>query len=167
MPACLMCSAEFESKSKKGKPVCCYSCHPFGGRRERDPSTPEASIPELLLCLKCLKPTQKNLFYRYPNNVPHQWCKKCLRQNVVDSQHRFKIQCIEYKGGLCVDCGKIPHPAAMDFHHQDPDGKDFSISKTSTKTLSATVKMELDKCILLCKNCHAVRHSVLGICDVD
>lgn len=158
MPACLMCSSEFEPKSKKAKPVCCLACHPFGGKRERDPSTPEASIPELLLCLKCLKPTQKNLFYRYPNNVPHQWCKACTSRTAVESQRRFKIGCIEYKGGLCVDCGKMPHPAAMDFHHLDPKEKDFKISSACVYPLTQEVKTELDKCVLVCKNCHAMRH---------
>lgn len=48
----------------------------------------------------------------------------------------------------------------MEFHHQDPNEKDFGISRTLTKSIE-TLKNEADKCILLCSNCHAEEHERL------
>ena len=46
--------------------------------------------------------------------------------------------------------------SALEFHHLDPKEKDFSIS-TNIKSLDL-IKKELDKCILLCANCHREEH---------
>lgn len=43
-----------------------------------------------------------------------------------------------------------------DFHHLDPNQKDFSIGKQSKSF--AVIRSELDKCVLLCSNCHRKRH---------
>ena len=47
----------------------------------------------------------------------------------------------------------------MSFHHLDPSVKDFQLSNARTKILTESVKQELDKCVLLCLNCHAIRHA--------
>jgi hypothetical protein len=68
-----------------------------------------------------------------------------------------KQRCIDYKGGVCATCGEMPHPSAMDFHHVDPSTKSFSIgfgSKSFDK-----IKEELDKCVMLCANCHRQLHA--------
>lgn len=70
----------------------------------------------------------------------------------------LKVQAIQYKGGKCLNCGQMPHPAAMAFHHRDRKEKDFSISSARSKSFKA-IKTELDKCDLLCKNCHAIHHA--------
>lgn len=118
----------------------------------------ESDVPGLLFCIKCQTVCPKENFYRYRNNAPHQWCKGCVRQKAVVSQHRFKLEAIAYKGGVCVDCERMPHPAAMTFHHLDPSQKNYQLSAAREKTLSEAVKRELDKCVLLCRNCHAIRH---------
>lgn len=56
-----------------------------------------------------------------------------------------------------MECGYDKHPAAFQFHHLDPSQKDFSIS-SSQKSFKELVP-ELDKCVLLCANCHAIKHS--------
>ena len=69
-----------------------------------------------------------------------------------------KLLAIEYLGGKCNICGQMPHPAAMDFHHKDPSQKEFTpgyIKNNSWKMLTK----ELDKCLLLCANCHRQLHS--------
>lgn len=119
----------------------------------------ESSVPELLLCLQCRKLQAKDAFYRYPNNVPHHWCKTCVREKAVASQREFKLRAIEHKGGVCVDCGMMPHPAAMEFHHVEAAHKDFQISAVAQKRMSAQVIRELEKCVLVCRNCHAIRHA--------
>lgn len=48
---------------------------------------------------------------------------------------------------------------ALDFHHRDAAEKDFGISyKGHTKALER-LKKEVDKCILLCANCHREEHA--------
>jgi hypothetical protein len=158
MSLCKQCGEEVQTKGRRGA-HCCFKCSPFKGKREKDRDHAEHEIPNNLLCLKCLTTQPKSDFYRYPNNVPHQWCKTCVKAKALCSQHRFKLEAIAYKGGVCVECEKMPHPASMEFHHLDPSGKDFSISNSRTKTLNEKVKEELDKCILVCRNCHGILHA--------
>ena len=49
---------------------------------------------------------------------------------------------------------------ALEFHHLDPNVKDFGISSILTKSFTSLVE-ESDKCILLCSNCHAEEHQRL------
>lgn len=63
---------------------------------------------------------------------------------------------IEYKGGKCVDCGGVFPRVCMGFDHRDPDSKLFSIGLAMGKPLEE-LKIEVDKCDLVCANCHAIR----------
>lgn len=69
-----------------------------------------------------------------------------------------KTQAVNYKGGKCERCGYKEHIAALEFHHIDPDNKDFNIGNHMNKNWEF-VKKELDKCVLLCSNCHRIEHS--------
>ena len=72
---------------------------------------------------------------------------------------KTKLKAIEYKGGKCVICGYNKSVRALQFHHVDPSQKDFGISG-STKSFEK-LKPELDKCVLVCANCHAEIHDKL------
>jgi hypothetical protein len=48
----------------------------------------------------------------------------------------------------------------LEFHHTNPDEKDFGVSKILTRSI-ADLKAEVDKCVLLCSNCHAEEHQRL------
>lgn len=72
--------------------------------------------------------------------------------SVKDNRHRKKEVLVEYKGGKCQICGYDRCIQALDFHHLNPDEKDFSLS-SSSKSLDE-LKKEADKCILVCSNCH-------------
>ena len=71
----------------------------------------------------------------------------------------LKERAIAYLGGACRICGYDKWPAAFDFHHLDPMGKDFTISEAMTSW--ERIKPELDKCELLCANCHREVHDGL------
>ena len=74
-------------------------------------------------------------------------------------RRRAKKELIEYKGGRCEMCGYgKPIPNAYDFHHKDGNTKEFGIGTGDCKSL-ARMKVEADKCLLLCRNCHAEVHS--------
>jgi len=70
----------------------------------------------------------------------------------------IKIQSIKYKGGECLICGYNKHLAALQFHHTDPKHKDFGIADFRNRSFEK-LKSELDKCILLCANCHSIEHA--------
>ena len=76
---------------------------------------------------------------------------------------KTKAKAIEYKGGKCIVCGYNKTPRALHFHHLDPSQKDFGISG-STKSFEK-LKPELDKCVLLCANCHSEVHD--GLINIE
>jgi hypothetical protein len=76
-----------------------------------------------------------------------------------------KIRAINYLGGQC-QCGE-QHPSALQFHHRDPSTKLFSITSKELSTpkkrpWDTIIIPELDKCDLLCANCHFKEHAVLS-----
>ncbi len=58
----------------------------------------------------------------------------------------------------CADCGER-HPATLHFHHLNSEDKMFNIADAVRKGFSLDkIKKEIKKCIVLCANCHAIRH---------
>lgn len=68
-----------------------------------------------------------------------------------------KLKAIEYKGGKCQKCDQIYAPQAMDFHHPNDD-KSHNPGRLMSGAWETLIK-ELDKCVLLCANCHREEHS--------
>jgi len=85
------------------------------------------------------------------------------KQYVTENRRKKKAQAIDYKGGQCRVCGYKRCAGALHFHHLDPNEKDFVISRVGTWAWSRIVN-ELDKCVLLCGNCHAEVHE--GLLDL-
>jgi len=69
-----------------------------------------------------------------------------------------KLASIQYKGGQCEICGWAGHPAGFDFHHINPDEKEYEINRIGIKGWDK-IKKELDKCQLLCSICHRKQHN--------
>lgn len=77
----------------------------------------------------------------------------------------LKIKALKYLGGIfyrCASCGEN-HPAVLQFHHRDPEEKLFSVTVKILGTPKRfpwdMITAELDKCDILCGNCHAKHHS--------
>lgn len=93
-------------------------------------------------------------FYKKPemgtkkNNVPKGYYS--------DKRYRIKKELVEYKGGSCELCGYNKSLRALQFHHTNPKEKDFNFGGITT--VNESVKNELDKCILVCANCHSELH---------
>ena len=77
-------------------------------------------------------------------------------ESVILWRKRTIKKLIEYKGGKCELCGYNKCDSALQFHHKDPTEKDFSISGRSLSF--DRLKEEVDKCMLVCSNCHAEIH---------
>lgn len=113
-------------------------------------------------CSICRIRKHKNEFYMRSNKQIQSRCKKChlkeSRLRLVKRQRLFKEKCVEYKGGKCEICGYSKYLGALDFHHKNSIEKDFGIGQYRKYNFSDIVKKELDKCSLLCANCHREEH---------
>jgi 5-methylcytosine-specific restriction endonuclease McrA len=85
-----------------------------------------------------------------------QSCKN--KGSVTRYRRELKTKSVEYKGGSCQICGYKKCESSLHFHHLDPTEKDFSFSKKKSLGWSV-VKEELDKCVLVCSNCHGEIHA--------
>lgn len=83
---------------------------------------------------------------------------KTPSERVSSYRKRMKLKAVEYLGGSCKMCGYNKCVSALDFHHRNPNEKEFSIGR-EIHSWELVVK-ELDKCDLLCANCHREIHSV-------
>ena len=84
--------------------------------------------------------------------------KKCNSCMVNPRRKDLKIKALEYKGGSCILCGYNKCNRALTFHHLDPSQKDYAISAWAHAITWEKLKTELDKCVLLCHNCHHEVH---------
>lgn len=92
----------------------------------------------------------------------HTACRKCRgRRHFRDR----KADAITYKGGKCSRCGYNKCQGALDFHHDDPKEKKYQWRKMRIVKIEEMYK-ELDKCTLLCKNCHSEVHWELDNADL-
>jgi hypothetical protein len=89
-------------------------------------------------------------------------CKNRHHQS-YDAQRRRgltrKLELVKAAGGRCIICAYDKNLGALTFHHTVLDNKDFKLDmrSMSNRTLES-VLAELDKCILVCQNCHAELH---------
>lgn len=66
---------------------------------------------------------------------------------------------IEHKGGRCERCGFCYPVEVFDFHHRDPNKKEFNLTVVGMGARSwERIVAEADKCHLLCANCHRIVH---------
>lgn len=81
-------------------------------------------------------------------------------KRVTEYRRRQKRRAVEYKGGRCQKCGYNKCIKALEFHHLDPSQKDFAFSGRCISW--EKMRPELDKCVMLCRNCHAEVHDGLA-----
>lgn len=74
---------------------------------------------------------------------------------------KIKQQAVKYKGGKCNICGYNKCITALEFHHINPSEKNikFNSRGIDRRVAFEVLKKELDKCILLCANCHRETHA--------
>ena len=79
--------------------------------------------------------------------------RKELIKAVAKRRRKIKLMAIEHKGGKCQVCGYNKYPGALDFHHISGK-KSFNLGHKGYTHSWQTVLKELDKCLLVCANCH-------------
>lgn len=59
----------------------------------------------------------------------------------------------------CRRCGYDTDASALEFHHTDPNEKDYAVSRLAYGNWSIKrIKEEIRKCICVCANCHREIH---------
>lgn len=84
-------------------------------------------------------------------------CKSCLKKFNAERKREAKKLAVKYKGGCCSKCGYNKSLNALDFHHVNPSQKNIKWNSFRNR-FNDKLKKELDKCILLCANCHREIH---------
>lgn len=112
---------------------------------------------EIVLKRFCDKHNEDYTPYRNGKYV----CKKCQVKKISEYRRQLKVLAVEYKGSKCQMCGYDKCIAALEFHHLDPTKKDFTIANSGHIRSFNNIIPELDKCILLCSNCHREEHDRL------
>jgi len=113
-------------------------------------------------CKECTKKLQRE--YRLKNKDiiqqkdRNRWTKRRDRDKIIRRKKALvkKQKYVNYLGGMCSICKYNKCLAALDFHHKNPKEKKFMI--TSGTYSWKTIKKELNKCILICSNCHKELH---------
>jgi hypothetical protein len=80
--------------------------------------------------------------------------KECIKKAVAKRRRKLRSMLVEYMGGKCSKCGYNKCQNALDLHHVDPSQKSFGLSSRGLTRSWDRIKVEADKCILLCSNCH-------------
>lgn len=105
---------------------------------------------------------QSEKWKEYQRNYQRSWHQRHRAKRLVKIYER-KAAIYEYIQGIksqlyCADCGER-HPATLQFHHLNSEDKTFAIGKAVNRGFSLDrIKKEMQKCIVLCANCHAIRH---------
>lgn len=111
------------------------------------------------LCKRCNTEKDESEFYDRDRvkGSTHVYCKICFNKYVKARWTERKIKQIELKGNKCFDCGGAFHYSVYDFHHLDPTIKEYTWDKLRLRSFES-IQKELSQCILLCSNCHRLRH---------
>lgn len=108
-------------------------------------------------CAKCGK-----IFYPQKHATTRKFCYECIPDQIQSAGSFYrktaKKWALDYKNNKCECCGYNKCSEALEFHHLNPNEKDFIISECE-KLDWGKIKNELDKCILVCANCHREIHA--------
>lgn len=115
---------------------------------------------ETKICSKCgiekpITEYHKNGFDRQGNQKYRGYCKQCANALETERYHKKK-EYIDDQKLYCAKCGDT-RTYVLDYHHKDSSTKDFTIGKIKKGSLEL-IQKEIDKCIVLCANCHREFH---------
>jgi hypothetical protein len=107
------------------------------------------------VCKSCANEKSKAYYNKAKTNP--EWVKKKNIKTAKEGLEK-KQKAIDYLGGKCVDCKGIFPSSVFDFHHLDPSKKEFNLGNILRRKDFEFIEKELSKCVLLCANCHRIRH---------
>lgn len=163
MPQCKKCTKHFKTRviineiktTLSNSRKCCLDCSPYitynNSQSEKVRAIAEACSKSIIICSLCSRK------YIYNRSAGHTLtnCNSCI---VLHRKNNIKIKSVEYKGGKCLSCGYNRCINALSFHHVNKAEKKFTIGGNYNRSWKS-IQIELDKCILLCTNCHIELHA--------
>jgi len=165
---CTPCGKEFSRYWTSTEPLNNVFCSRLCSATYNNRAFPKRSVEGL--CKTCSTPIHSGRTYcspecwkkgRKPKRSKEVVAKDSVKA-VICFRQRVKLKAVELLGGKCFTCGYSKCVASLDFHHLDPSKKDFQIGG---KTISwERIKAEIQKCVLLCSNCHREVHA--GVRDI-
>lgn len=157
---CVVCGKEFEA-IKSTKKYCSKDCEnrmrreKYAAKQLLKKDLPKENHMAFKNCLLCGKSFQP----KSPAANQRQCCYDCMPEGVQLRRGDFIAKLKQKEGGKCVKCGYDKCLSALEFHHKDPDKKDFGISDDNMRLKEAVE--EIKKCVLICSNCHRELHAGL------
>ena len=77
-------------------------------------------------CRKCNKIFPETNFYKSSKPLFYdKICKSCKQERIKEQRKNQKLWCVKYKGEKCIICGYNKCIRSLDFHHLDPEKKNF------------------------------------------
>ena len=159
---CIVCEKEFEA-IKSTKKYCSIDCQ---NAMRRQKYAERERIPKNITYKGMEKTCPICGTKFYPKTAmanQRTCCYTCMPDGVQLTRGMFLAKIKEARGGKCIRCGYNKCLKALEFHHIDPNKKDFTISNDHFKLLDAVE--ESKKCILICSNCHKEFHDDLWSLD--
>lgn len=122
-----------------------------------------------------LKDKEKRRAYdkQYKANHPQKYddkAKERMKEYYLKNKEKYKraaygrmIEIARWLAKLkstlqCITCGES-HISCIDFHHRNPEEKQYNISRVTSSRLSKeNILKEIAKCDILCENCHRKLH---------
>lgn len=144
----------------------CYSCNPFRAKmglrllceellwKKKEDGT---LMKRCSMCENFLDFNSDNFL---TNRKKVSNCRHCENARNRERHQKRKQIWVDLKGGCCQVCGYDKYLGALEFHHNNPEEKDkdfYDLIRLS----SPKVLEELDKCLLVCVNCHREIHGGL------
>lgn len=114
------------------------------------------------VCVACGLKKEAGKFRKYYNGrkVRRTMCMSCENKAKRDKNRERRISAFKHFGEKCADCGiksSSKNYIIFDFHHLDPKKKEFKFNRSNSVS-DKRYWAEINKCVMLCSNCHRLRH---------
>lgn len=122
------------------------NAHYIRAKTSRDMSKPVQAFAGNKGCVDCGEPLKNK----------GGWLR-CAKHFKVARQQAIKEALVDVMGGCCQTCGGVFPAAVFDFHHVGE--KDANPSYLISNGSVERIAKELERCVLLCANCHRIEHA--------
>lgn len=154
-----------QSKGKYGRSAECKECRRVSfseWRRRKISEFVPANVPDSKYCPICLQDRPSSAFTRDKSRIDglHAYCRACSSSRILEARRSFKQKINQIKESRsCADCGNSYRYWVMQFDHLPGSQKLLQISNGLSSGMGGmrAVLRELEKCEVVCANCHATR----------
>ena len=103
-------------------------------------------------------PETRKAYHKEQSHKHYEKTKEATKIRTAKQSRTAKERWDAFKGTLhCARCSQN-HIATLDFHHIDPEEKEYNVSKLVSNKMFTKAYKEIKKCIVLCANCHRIHH---------